>query len=218
MRFEAIIFDFDGVVADSEYIANVVAADLATELGYSITTEDALRLFVGKRSSEVREIIERETGKAHPEFEATLLSQTLAAFERELTPVRGVTDYIERYAQVRRCIASSSSHARLRASLRKIGLAELFGDRVFSADDVARGKPFPDLFLHAARQLGAAPSQVLVIEDSAAGIKAAKAAGMYAVGLMAGAHVRPSLSDSLRAAGADFLASDYEDLNRLLRH
>lgn len=216
MGIGAIIFDFDGVIADSEFIAIAVAARLATELGYAVAPEDALVLFVGKRSSEVREFVEQATGKPQPGFEATLLSRTLEAFAKELVPIDGVAAYIDRHAEIPRCIASSSSHVRLEASLAKIGLSGRFAGRVFSADDVTRGKPFPDLFLYAANQLGVAPSDVLVVEDSVGGVTAAKAAGMRVVGLLAGAHVRPGLAGRLKAAGADFLADSYDDVDRLI--
>ncbi|MCW1431586.1 HAD family hydrolase [Novosphingobium sp. JCM 18896] len=216
MSIEALIFDFDGVIADSEHIANVVVSELSTQLGYSVCPEDALDIFVGKRSSEVRDIIEQETGQALPGFETTLLSRTLEAFARGLEPVKGAAAYLERHSGTPKCIASSSSHARLEASLAKIGLREHFAGRVFSADDVARGKPFPDLFLHAANQLAVLPSRVLVIEDSVSGVKAAKAAGMSVVGLLAGSHVRPNLAERLAAAGADFLVADYEELDRVV--
>ncbi|BAK65769.1 putative phosphatase [Sphingobium sp. SYK-6] len=218
MRFSALIFDFDGVIADSEYIANRVAAQLVTEIGYQVSTEGALQLFVGKRSSDVREIIERATGLTLTDFEAKLLSRTLDAFLDELEPIKGVRAFLDCHAEIPRCIASSSSHARLNASLAKIDLISHFAGRVFSADDVARGKPFPDLFLYAAKRLGATPGEVLVIEDSVGGVSAAKAAGMHVVGLLAGTHVRPGLSERLEAAGADFLANDYDDVARLLAH
>ncbi len=216
MAIEAIIFDFDGVVADSEYIAAKVVAELATELGYRLSRDEALDLFVGKRALEVCEMLRREITKDLPDLEDVMLSRTLSAFAKDLSPVKGVTAFLKRHRSIPRCIASSSSHKRLEVSLCKLGLEEAFSGHVYSADDVARGKPFPDLFLHAAQQLVVLPENVLVIEDSPAGVKAAKAAGMRVAGLLAGAHVRPGLSEHLAAAGADFLASEFEDLERYL--
>lgn len=216
MKVGLLIFDFDGVIGDSEVIACGVAADYATELGYPVSLEDGLRLFVGKRSTEVRALVEQAVGRPLPDFEATLLQRTIDALANDLQPVRGVRQFVSSHLSTPRCIASSSSHARLNAALDKLGLADLFRETVFSADDVARGKPFPDLFLYAAERMGVTPAHALVIEDSPAGVTAGKAAQMTTIGMLAGSHVRAGLRERLEAAGADRVVNDFEELAELL--
>ena len=210
------IFDFDGVVADSEPVAISVATAYANELGYPLTLDQGFAAFVGRRASEVRALIEEQTGASIPDFESTLLDRTIAAFKKELMPILGVREFILAHNRIPRCIASSSAHRRLEASLAKIDLLDVFAGRVFSADDVSRGKPFPDLFLFAARQMGVAPERALVIEDSPHGIQAAKTAGMTAIGLVAGGHAVADLADKLSQAGAERVVRSYEELEALI--
>lgn len=214
---QLIIFDFDGVVADSEPIAIAVATAYANELGYALSLEQGFAFFVGRRASEVRALIEQRTGQAVPDFEDKLLDRTIAAFKKSLNPIPGVRDFIFEQDGIARCIASSSAHRRLQASLEKIGMLDLFSERVFSADDVSRGKPFPDLFLFAAKQMGVAPAAALVIEDSPHGVQAARAAGMTAIGLVAGGHVANDLSDKLLQAGAQAVVRSYRELSALMK-
>lgn len=129
----------------------------------------------------------------------------------------GVRDFIAAHDDIPRCIASSSAHRRLQASLATIGLLDQFAGRVFSADDVSRGKPFPDLFLFAASKMGIAPASALVIEDSPHGVEAARAAGMTAIGLVAGGHVAHDLGERLTRAGALAVVRSYQDLSMLLK-
>lgn len=211
-----LIFDFDGVVADSEPIAIDVAALYASELGYPMTLEQGFAAFAGRRASEVRLFIERHTGKKVPDFERVLLDRTIDAFSRRLEPIEGVRAFLLAHEDIPRCIASSSAHRRLESSLAMIGMSDLFAGRVFSADDVSRGKPFPDLFLFAAAQMSAPPARTLVIEDSPHGIEAAKAAGMRAIGLIAGGHLASDHADKLMQAGAENIARSYTELSELI--
>jgi HAD superfamily hydrolase (TIGR01509 family) len=213
---QLLIFDFDGVVADSEPLAITVAAAYANELGYPVTLEQAFAAFVGRRASEVRQLIENHTGASIPTFESTLLDRTIAAFQDQLMPIQGVREFIVAYNDIPRCIASSSAHRRLEASLATIDMLDMFAGRVFSADDVARGKPFPDLFLFAARQMAVEAEAALVIEDSPHGVEAARAAGMTAIGLIAGGHVPADLADRLRQAGAERVVHSYAELADLI--
>lgn len=211
-----IIFDFDGVIADSEVVACEVAAAYATELGYPLSAEEGLSLFMGKRAAEVRSMVENHSGKPQPDFENQLLERTIGAFSRELNPVKGVVAFLDRHSDVPRCIASSSSHARLDASLRRLGLTDRFAGAVFSADDVGRGKPFPDLFLFASERMRVDPRSAIVIEDSPAGVMAGKAAGMTTYGILAGSHARHGLREQLHAAGADVIVDDFQTLSQLI--
>lgn len=218
MTVHLLIFDFDGVVADSEALACGIAAAYATELGAPTSAEEGLDLFMGKRVGDVAGLIAQRGGRVPGDFPAILLERTLAGFAGALQPVAGVRQFLSEHASLPRCIASSSSHERLRSSLSNIGLLAAFSppNRIFSVDDVSRGKPFPDVFLHAAREMGAEPSSCLVIEDSATGVIAGKAAGMQVVGMLAGSHVRTGHGERLKDAGADFMFGDFGSLSQWL--
>lgn len=216
MDIGLLIFDFDGVVADSEALACGVAAAYATELGFPMDADEGIARFMGKRSGQVRAIVEEHISRTVPEFETELLRRTLDAFAADLEPVAGVADFLRRHADIPRCIASSSSHARLRASLDRLGFTALFEGRIFSADDVARGKPFPDLLLHAAAAMGVDRHRALVIEDSPAGVAAGKAASMTTIGLLAGSHQRAGSAQALREAGADHVVGSFAQLSALI--
>jgi HAD superfamily hydrolase (TIGR01509 family) len=212
-----IIFDFDGVIADSEVLANTVQAAMLNEHGLAISLEDSLVRFVGKRDADVMAAVEAELGRPLPAtFLADFERRTLAALQAELQPVPGVVQFIADFGHHAHCVASSSSPAKLAMSLNKLGLTEHFGANVFSATLVARGKPDPDIFLLAASRMKAHPDQCLVIEDSISGVRAGRAAGMTTIGLLAGAHIRPGHGEALEAAGAHHVVTDYASLTKLL--
>ncbi|MFE9885482.1 HAD family hydrolase [Streptomyces scopuliridis] len=182
MRYELIIFDNDGVLVDSEPLSNTILAAYLTELGHPTSYEDSLRDYMGAAVHRVHDLVKERTGHLLPaDFDDTLHARVFAAFERELEPVDGVTEVLEKLAGdgVPYCVASSGSHERIRVGHRKTGLSRWFEDSViFSAQDVGRGKPAPDLFLHAAERMGVAPEHCAVVEDSPLGVRAARAAGM----------------------------------------
>ncbi|MFF5568268.1 HAD family hydrolase [Streptomyces sp. NPDC012623] len=182
MRYELIIFDNDGVLVDSEPISNTILAAYLTELGHPTSYEDSLRDYMGAAVHRVHDLVRERTGRTLPaDFDDVLHARVFAAFERELRPVDGAIAVVEQLAAdgVPYCVASSGSHERIRVGHRKTGLDRLFGDRIiFSAQDVGRGKPAPDLFLHAAEKMGVAPERCAVVEDSPHGVTAARAAGM----------------------------------------
>ncbi|MEV6423191.1 HAD family hydrolase [Streptomyces sp. NPDC051662] len=182
MRYELIIFDNDGVLVDSEPLSNTILAAYLTELGHPTSYEDSLRDYMGAAVHRVHDLVKERTGQLLPaDFDDTLHARVFAAFERELEPVDGVTEVLEKLAGdgVPYCVASSGSHERIRVGHRKTGLSRWFEDSViFSAQDVGRGKPAPDLFLHAAERMGVAPERCAVVEDSPLGVRAARAAGM----------------------------------------
>jgi HAD superfamily hydrolase (TIGR01549 family) len=211
----ALIFDFDGVIADSEVIANTVLAEAVTQLGHSTTLDEALTRYSSRTWNDVLIEIEAATGKPLPaDFLSGFKRATLDRFRTDLKEVSGAGRFIKRFSQLPRCIASSSSIDRLQLCLSVLGLEAEFSGRVFSADMVARGKPHPDIFLLAANKLGVKPAQCLVIEDSASGIKAVVAAGMTAVGLCAASHIRAGHDLTLRDAGAVHLAQTWADVER----
>lgn len=212
----AIIFDFDGVIADSEMLANLVLAEELTRLGLPTSLEQSYARYVGTRWDEMIALIEEQLGRPVPEDWGAHLSDTMMArFRRDLAEVPGAGDFIRALGQRPRGIASSSSPTRLAISLEVLGLAAHFEGRVFSAELVERGKPAPDIFLLAADRLSVAPETCLVIEDSPSGVRGAKAAGMQVIGLLAGAHIQPGHDAKLRAAGADHLAASWAEVAAL---
>jgi HAD superfamily hydrolase (TIGR01509 family) len=213
-----IVFDFDGVIADSEVLANTVLAEFVTELGVPMTVDDSLRTFMGKRLVDVLESIGVMTRRPlAADAAADFMRRTLARFRTHLQPVPGVHEYLASVEGVARCIASSSSPDRLAVCLDVIGLAAAFGPHVYSASMVARGKPHPDLFLHAAARCGVAPDDAIVIEDSENGVRAGIAAGMTTIGFLGASHIRDGDEARLRRAGAHHIARTYGDVGRITR-
>ncbi|MHA1525023.1 MAG: HAD family hydrolase [Alphaproteobacteria bacterium] len=213
-----IIYDFDGVIADSEVIGNTVLAEMICALGHPTTLDDAYRLYMGKRLTAVVDEIERAVGHPlPPNFASSYQRQLRERFGKDLQPVDGVFEHIEAFVDVPRCIASSSSPDRLALSLEKLNLKSEFGANVFSASLVALGKPHPDIFLYAAKQMGVAPTQCIVLEDSPTGVEAGIAAGMAVIGLLAGSHIRDGHRERLAQAGAHFVAGTYKEAEQLTR-
>ena len=194
-------------------MSNAVLAEALTELGHPTTTEQAVERYIGLHWADTCARIEAETGRKLPAgFEA----RTSEAFQLrldEVTAVAGVEAFLDALPPVPRAVASSSPTRWLRGSLERFGLAHHFGDRLFSAaEHVARGKPNPDIYLHAARELGVDAREVVVLEDTAPGVAAAKAAGMTVVGLCAGLHCGPGYGDRLRSAGAAPVVASYAEV------
>ncbi|HVY58354.1 MAG TPA: HAD-IA family hydrolase [Xanthobacteraceae bacterium] len=207
-----LIYDCDGVLVDSELLANAALADLMTSLGYPMTAAEAVPIFTGRSLQDVMRQAEKLLQKRIPEDAGAQAGRKLLdLFRRKLKPIAGVEKAILSLPY-RRCVASSSVPERLMLSLEVTGLAPLFGADVFSATQVARGKPAPDLFLFAAKCVGVDPSHCIVIEDSPLGIEAARAAGMAPIGFVGGSHATPALAEKLRAAGADAVVRSMAEL------
>lgn len=196
--FELLILDCDGVVVDSEPITMRVLVEMLGELGVSIDPDEANRRFIGTTFERTLELIAELLGAPVPrDFVPDYRHRTFEALEAELKPVHGIEAALDRIT-IPYCVASNGPHVKMRKTLGVTGLIPRFEGRMFSSADVARGKPFPDLFLHAARHFGVAPAACLVVEDSTNGIAAARAAGMSVYGfsartpgeglLVAGAH------------------------------
>ncbi|MGW0845093.1 HAD family hydrolase [Streptomyces sp. NPDC002787] len=213
MRYDLVIFDNDGVLVDSESISNQLLAAHLTELGYPTSYEDSIRDYMGSAMHRVHELVRERTGRPLPEdFDDVFHSRVFAAFERELEPVPGVVGVLEKLVadEVPYCVASSGSHERIRVGHRTTGLDRWFGaDLVFSAQDVGRGKPEPDLFLYAAARMGVAPERCVVVEDSPAGVRAGVAAGMDVYGFTA-------MTPAEKLVGAKGYFSDMGELLDLL--
>lgn len=184
-----VIFDCDGVLADSEVISAEVLIAALERLGTTITREYVLRNFIGRSFPKVAASLREEFGIALPDdFESTYRATLLKAFETRLDPTPGLHDMLKDLG-VRACVATSSSPPRVARTLAIIGLTDFFGDAVFTASMVANGKPAPDLFELAAATLGVAPQECLVIEDSLVGVAAAQAARMPVWRYTGGGHL-----------------------------
>ncbi len=211
---ELVIFDCDGVLVDSEVLS--ARAMVTTLVAAGIPATDAMigRHF-GKKQKDILAQVAEETGVAIPEgIEARVWPATRALFEAELKAMPGVARFLERLGDHPRCVASSSSLDRIHFSLERTGLAKFFGDNIFSSQQVARGKPAPDLFLFAAERMGVAPDRAVVIEDSIYGVQGARAAGMRAIGFLGGAHIQPFHDQALMQSGAEAVEADYAGVER----
>jgi HAD superfamily hydrolase (TIGR01509 family) len=211
-RFKLVIFDCDGVLVDSEPIINQAHADVLTACGYPITEQNLVERFCGMSDREMLEIIEREWGRALPTSYAEHVGLMIeAGFRQSLAPIEGVAEALDSLT-LPICVASSSSLEQIRRKLKITGLLGHFGEHLFSATMVTRGKPAPDLFLYAARRLATTPDRCLVIEDSPAGIDAALAAGMTAIGFCGGSHCGPEHGARLQKHGAALVMDDMLEL------
>ncbi|MGB8197549.1 MAG: HAD family hydrolase [Acidimicrobiales bacterium] len=175
-RFDLVVWDCDGVLVDSERLAVRTESQILTELGWPLTEADVVELFVGRSSRYMQTVIEEKLGRPI-DWKDQFERRVQEVCERELEPVEGVIDALDAI-DITSCVASSSSHAMLAFKLGLTGLAERFAGRIYSADDVAHGKPDPAVFLFAASAMGVAPRRCAVIEDSASGVDAGIAAGM----------------------------------------
>ncbi|MFJ4997293.1 HAD family hydrolase [Microbacterium sp. NPDC088619] len=211
-RPDLVVFDCDGVLVDSEKVSIEVDRRVLADLGWAISHDEILHRFVGRSSAYFRAEIEAHLGRSLPDdWEAPYQSWYLDAFARELTAVAGVEAALDEITTAT-CVASSGSHAKIRRNLAQTGLLPRFAGRIFSADDVANGKPAPDLFLHAAERLGVDPERCVVVEDSRFGAQAARAAGMRVLGYAGG--LTPA--EWLEREGATVF-TDMRDLPELVR-
>lgn len=216
-RFDLVIFDYDGVIADSELLNNQAMAEVLTGIGLPTTLDEALATYMGRRWLDCRPDIEARLGRPCPE--ATLGDWTRLCHERAATALTAVTGAATFMTDLTlpRCVASSSPPDWIELGLRTMGIAADHAGPIYSGSvHVTRGKPHPDLFLHAAAELGVEPRRTLVIEDSSPGVQAGVAAGMTVVGLLAGGHVRAGHAERLLAAGAHFIAHDYDVVRSLM--
>jgi HAD superfamily hydrolase (TIGR01509 family) len=207
--WDLVIFDCDGVLVDSEPVSNRVFTEMLNGIGLETTLAETMRDFVGRSMASCVEIVERRTGRpVPPDFVDTVQQRTFEAFRVELHAVPGIAAALDAVDAmgVPTCVASSGEHAKMRTTLGLTGLLPRVDGRLFSATEVPRGKPHPDLFLHAARTMGADPSRCAVVEDSPVGARAGAAAGMTVFGYSA--RTNPT---ALAEAGAVV----FDDMRRL---
>jgi HAD superfamily hydrolase (TIGR01509 family) len=206
LNWRLIIVDCDGVLVDTEPIQNHVFARMLNEMGLCMSYEETIEAFIGRSMADCFKIAEQRLGRSLPaHFEVRLQAETFAAFERELRPVPGVEQALD-HINVTQCVASSGSLEKMRKTLGLAGLLPRFEGRMFSATQVQRGKPYPDLFLFAAREMGAAPAACALIEDSVVGVEAGVAAGMTVFG-----YTKARQGAGLAAAGAKV----FDDMSKL---
>ena len=206
-----VIFDCNGVLVDSEPIAAAVAAEEFTRAGFALTPEIVARYFPGRRAADMFAAVEAASGRKLPaNFSARIAAATLRRFRIELRATAHAA-YALSWLRGPKCVASSSSHERIHVSLETTDLIRFFEPHLFSANEVPHGKPAPDLFLYAAAKMRVAPSECIVVEDSAAGVAAARAAGMTPIGFVGGAE-DAGIGATLMAAGARTLIADMRQL------
>jgi HAD superfamily hydrolase (TIGR01509 family) len=214
---DLVIFDCDGVLVDSELIFGRVLGECLIELDYPMTANEAVALHLGKNRVTLSAAVAARLGRALPDaFFEMFAARSAAAFERELLPMPGVLELLAALPGPR-CVASNGHLDRVRQRLAMTGLLPHFEPHVFSASQVAHGKPAPDLFLFAAKQFGARPADCVVVEDSLAGVEAAIAAGMPVVGFSGGSHCPGDYGNLLRVAGCAQVLAEMPDLAAFLR-
>ena len=212
-----VILDCDGVLVDSETISVAVLAEFVREAGADIGEDEAYRLFLGRSIGAVRKLLRDDFALALTEAQLDgIRAETFRRFRGELQPMPGAAEMLSRL-KVRRCVASSSSLERIRLSLSLTGLLEMLDPHIYSASMVTRGKPAPDLFLHAAKGMGVRPEDCIVVEDSPAGIEAARQAGMRVLAFTGGSHAgHAGLEAKLAALRPELVFSDMQMLPDLV--
>jgi HAD superfamily hydrolase (TIGR01509 family) len=208
---QLVIFDCDGVLVDSERISVRVDVAVLAQLGWTMTEAEVVERFMGRSDADMAAQIEAHLGRPLPaNWDEPFRHLYREAFAAELKPVPGVLEALEAIASPT-CVASSGTHERMRYTLGLTGLYPRFAGRIFSASEVARGKPAPDLFLHAANRMGVRPAACAVVEDSRYGVEAARAAGMRALGYAGGLSPRAWLEGP-----GTVVFDEMRDLPRLL--
>jgi beta-phosphoglucomutase-like phosphatase (HAD superfamily) len=219
LKFGAIIFDFDGVLLESEFEGNRLLAELLTDLGHRTSVEDAIQYYVGLAGPQfIAAIEQRIGGPLPPEFHERRKAQSVRALREGVRAVVGAVDFVRSLPPgLPRAVASSSSTRWLRGHLDHLGLTDAFGDHVYSGrEHVERGKPAPDLYLHAADRLSVAIDQAVVLEDSAIGATGALASGATVIGFAGGAHCFDGHADMLRSLGVRHIARSFDEVGRLI--
>lgn len=219
MRWEGIIFDFDGVLLESEFAGNRHLAALLSDLGFETSVEDALTHYVGLSGPQFLDAIEQRIGAPlPPEFHSRRAEEDARVLAEGLEEVAGAVAFVRALpGDWPKAVASSSSTHWVRTHLRHLGLEDAFGDRVFSGKEhVARGKPAPDLYWHAADALGIDIRQTVIIEDSLVGVRGAVASGAHVIGLIAGSHCLPGHAEKLRTLGAHDVRKNFCEVLKLI--
>jgi beta-phosphoglucomutase-like phosphatase (HAD superfamily) len=213
MRFDAIAFNFDGVIADSKRLSTQALIETMAEAGLPTELDDALRNFGGKRWRDVLALIEARMGRQIPE---SLIGQQYKRMSRrvilEVGTMPGIEAFLDLTVGVPRVITGASEPIWISQTLARFGLEHHFGEHVYTTATLARDKPDPEIYALAAERLGIAPRRIVAIEDHVAGVAAAKAADVTVIGFVAGSHILAGDAEAMKAAGARFIADDFEDV------
>ena len=219
MRFDGIIFDFDGVLLESEYEGNRHLAELLTDLGFQTTIEETFAHYTGLSGAAFIGAIEQRIGvPLPPAFYARRGAENARVLAEGLAEVAGAVAFVRSLpAHWPRAVASSSSTHWVKTHLDHLGLRDAFGDRIFSGKEhVANGKPAPDLYWHAADALGIDIARAVILEDSLVGVTGAVASGAHVIGLVAGSHCLPGHAEKLRALGVRDVACSFDEAAKLV--
>ncbi|MGB0504607.1 MAG: HAD-IA family hydrolase [Pikeienuella sp.] len=216
-KTELLILDCDGVLIDSEIIACQAEARALSKIGFAINAATVAQRYSGQTSAIMYATIEKEIGHPLPPgLPERVMQDILAAYRTDLMPIDGAAEFLSAL-EIPKCVASSSSPSKLALGLVETHLFDLLYPHIFSAHLVPRGKPFPDIFNYAADQMGFDKSTCLIVEDSAAGVQAAKAAGIRCIGFTGGSHCPPEHDDVLLEAGAEAVVSELNQVYAYLR-
>jgi HAD superfamily hydrolase (TIGR01509 family) len=219
MRCKGLLFDFDGVLIESEFAGNRQIAEWLTDAGHPTTAEDSMANFMGLAGKDFRNAIERWIGGPLPaSFEAAREAEDIRAMAAGIDAVAGAVAFVRSLpADLPKGVVSSSPTRWIRRHLEHIGLADAFGDHIYSGrEHVADGKPAPDLYWHGAAAIGVAITDCAIIEDSPVGATGAVASGGYVIGLCAGTHCGVGHDARLLELGVDAIAADFDEVARLL--
>ncbi|WP_085809998.1 HAD family phosphatase [Sphingomonas sp. TZW2008] len=219
MKFDALLFDFDGVLIESEYLGNRHIADFLTASGIPTTTEEAMANFMGYSGRDfITRLEDRFGGPLPPEWDEARRIENDRVLAEGIDEVAGAVAFVRSLpADLPKAVVSSSSTRWIRTHLAHLGLADAFGGHVYSgAEHVTRGKPAPDLYLYGAARLGVPIERCAILEDSPVGATGAVASGGYVIGLCAGRHCAIGHDATLRAIGVDTIAHDFEYVRREL--
>lgn len=219
VRFDALLFDFDGVLIESEYSGNRHIADWLTAAGFPTTPEHSMANFMGLAGPDFLAALERYIGGPLPQdFHAARAEENRRVLAAGIDEVEGAVAFVRSLpSDLPKAIVSSSSTEWIDRHLRHIGLRDAFGEHLYSGrEHVKRGKPAPDLYIHAAAALGVDIARTAIIEDSPVGATGAVASGAYVIGLCAGTHCGLGHADRLRGLGVDAIAADFEEVATLL--
>ena len=219
ISFDAIIFDFDGVLLESELELNRLTAELLTNLGAPTTLEEALQFFTGLTGPDLMKVIENRLGGPVPtSFNEEMRRASARALDEGLEPLIGAVDFVRALPPaLPRAVASSSSTRWIRTHLDHLGLRDSFEPHIYSGKEhVTRGKPEPDLYLHAAQELGIDIVRAVILEDSRVGATGALASGATVIGLAAGKHCLDGHDEMLRNVGVEHVAHSFDEVRHLL--
>jgi HAD superfamily hydrolase (TIGR01509 family) len=217
--FDALIFDFDGVLLESELELNRLTAELLTELGHPTTLEEALEHYIGLTGADVIRVMEERIGAPVPQtFHDNMRAASRRALEEGIEPIAGAVEFVRLLPpRLPKAVASSSSTRWIRTHLDHLGLRDAFEPHLYSGKEhVTRGKPAPDLYLHAAQCLGADIGRTVIFEDSRVGATGALASGATVIGVAAGTHCLRGHADMLRELGVEHVVHSFDEVRALL--